>query len=88
MVFLPNATTKSVVVPILEPTYTCWIDNFNSYVYAGDLHNEYYSLNTPSPVNLTYQIGCWVSPKTKSVNVTTGINRNHQPAKIVINYTK
>lgn len=86
--FLPNATTKSVVVPILEPTYICWIDGSNSYIYASDVYNEYYPVNMPSPGNITHQIGCWVSPKTKSVNVTTGINRSTQSAKIVINYTK
>ena len=86
--FLPNATTKSVLVPILEPTYTCWIDGSNSYVYAGDTYNQYYPLNIPNPTNTTLQITGYVSPKTKSVNVITGINRSDQPAKIVVNYTK
>ena len=86
--FLPNATTKSVPVPILEPTYVAWIDNAKSYVYSGDTYNEYYPVNMPGPTNLTYQIGCWVSPKTQTVNIVTGINRSTQTARVVINYTK
>ena len=86
--FLPNATTKSVPVPILEPTYVAWIDNAKSYVYAGATYNEYYPVNMPYPINSTYQITCWVSPKYNSVNITTGINRSENSAKIVVNYTK
>lgn len=86
--FLPNATTKSVPVPNILPTYAAWIDGSNSYIYAGDTYNEYYPVNMPSPTNLTYQIVCWVSPKTQSVNIMTGINRSDQTARVVINYTK
>ena len=86
--FLPNATTKSVLVSNILPTYIAWIDNSKSYVYTGDANNEYYPVNIPSPINLTYQIGCWVSPKTQSLNIVTGINRSTQTARVVINYTK
>ena len=84
----PNATTKSVLVPNILPTYIAWVDNSKSYVYTGDANNEYYPVNIPSPINLTYQIGCWVSPKTQSLNIVTGINRSTQTARVVINYTK
>lgn len=86
--FLPNATTKSVLVPNILSTYVAWVDNSKSYIYAGEANNEYYPINIPSPVNSTYQIGCWVSPKTQTVNIVTGINRSNQTAKVVINYTK